>query len=308
MRKFVIVLAFLIGLTLVLGSSGNFRAYTSTRTVDFSVVSGNNSYVGYMCSSPVMLNASSGVDFRALTVMNLMDKPISFYVTLNDSSLPEGLHAEVDGSVHTLEPGQSMDVAGGFSADSDVPNGTYEVPLTIHAYWDGGSALIKDCSMFVRITRPTYILTKAIVGGRYTYRAGETYTIVMQLNFTNNGPAGDFVIFDSIPYGNNTATHHINVSSIVLRPLSGYVDVNVNDSCGCYHYCHCCGCCHHGPKTAFKWHVHVRHGETVSLDIVMTATFHRHGEYILNCGAHLCGTDVSSNKIVVKVVGRCSRC
>ncbi|WP_457741980.1 COG1470 family protein [Thermococcus sp.] len=292
MRRLVIVLAFLTGLMLVLGSSGNFRTYTSTRTFEFSVVNGNDSYVGYMCSPLVTLNASSGVEFRAVTVMNLMDKPISFYVTLNGSSLPKGLLAGVDNSVYTLEPGESMTVAGGFSADSYVPNGTYEVPLMIHAYWDGGSALIKDCSVFVKIVRPTYVLTKAIVGGRYTYRTGENYTVVMQLNFTNNGPEGNFIITDYIPMaGKNVVTHPSEP-----EPSKGVVDPQLP---GCS--CHCAG-------MKITWRVHVEHGETVTLEIPVQVFFSKKGHYTLNCGAHLCGTNVRSNRIVVKVVGGCSRC
>ncbi|WP_297074116.1 hypothetical protein [Thermococcus sp.] len=284
MRKFVLPITFLLGLLFIVGSSGNFRAYTTSRSVEFGVVSGDNSYIAYRClSDPVPVNSSSGVEFTAVTVENLMDRPITIHVESDGSSLPPGLSAGVDGSTYTLEPGQSASIGGNFSAGNNAGEGIYEVPLTVYAEWDGGSARIGDCSMYASVERPTYVLRKAIVGRVYVYPVGEWNSITLQLNFTNNGEEGDFVIKDSIPNPSWRAFYVVGLP----RPSSGRADLMMN-------HCHC-GC----SGWTIVWRVHVARGETVTLNMPMEAIFFSPGSYILNCGAHLCGTDVVSNKITV---------
>ncbi len=287
MRKFILITTFLLGLLLIVGSSGNFRAYTASRSAEFEVVGGSDSYIAYRClSEPVPVNASSGVEFTAITVENLMDRPITFHVEGNYSSLPDGLSGSVNGSTYTLEPGESVTIGGSFSADDDVDDGTYEVPLTVYAEWDGGSAELKDCSMYAKVEKPTYVLRKAIVGDVYNYTVWNWYSITLQLNFTNNGPEGDFVIKDFIPYPRSAfyIVHHPEASS-------GDADMHFRvGHCGCWGW-------------LIVWHVHVAHGETVTLNIPMSVIFYCPRDYVLNCGAHLCGTDVVSNKITVHVTG-----
>ncbi len=288
MRKFVLLTTFLLGLLLIVGSSGNFRTYTASRSVEFGVVGGNESYIAYRClSDPVPVSASSGVEFTAITVENLMDRPITFYVEGDYSALPEGMKASVDGSSHTLGPGESVAIGGGFSVDGDITDGTYGVPLTVYAEWDGGSAQIKDCSMYASVERPTYVLKKAIVGDIYTYSLFVWNNITLQLNFTNNGPEGDFVIKDFIPNPGWKAVYVVGLP----QPSSGNVDLLF----GSRH----CGC----SGWMIVWHVHVAHGETVTLNIPMGVVFFCRGDYVLNCGAHLCGADVVSNKITIHVTG-----
>ncbi|NJE54599.1 hypothetical protein [Thermococcus sp. 21S9] len=288
MRKFVLLTTFLLGLLLIVGSSGNFRAYTASRSVEFGVVGGNDSYIAYRClSDPVPVNASSGVEFTAITVENLMDRPITFHVAGNYSGLPDGLSGDVDSSTYTLDPGESVSIGGSFSADDDVEDGTYGVPLTVYAEWDGGSAQIKDCSMYASVERPTYVLKKAIVGDVYTYSLFAWNDITLQLNFTNNGPEGDFVIKDFIPNPGWKAVYVVGLP----QPSSGNADLLLSvGHCGCSGW-------------MIVWHVHVAHGETVTLNIPMGAVFFCKGDYVLNCGAHLCGADVVSNKITVHVTG-----
>ena len=294
MRKLVIFTAFLLGLLLIVGSSGNFRAYTSQRSAEFKVVNGSNSYVAYRClSDPVPVNASSGVEFTAITVENLMDKLITVHVVGDYSSLPDGLNGSVDGSTYTLEPGESISIGGSFSTGDEVASGTYGVPLTVYAQWDGGSAELRDCSMYAKVEQPTYVLKKAIVGGVYNYTVGELYSITLQLNFTNNGPDGDFVIKDVIPNPGWRAVYLVGLP----QPSSGNADMLI----GVGH----CGC----AGWVIVWHVHVAHGETVTLNIPMDVVFFCNGNYVLNCGAHLyrCGTHskthVVSNGITVHVTG-----
>ncbi|WP_297548962.1 hypothetical protein [Thermococcus sp.] len=283
MRKFLPLIAFLLGLLFIVGSSGNFQAYTSSRDVEFGVVGGDNSYIAYRClSDPVPVNASSGVEFTAVTVENLMDRPITIHVEADGSSLPRGLSGDVDSSTYTLEPGESVAVGGNFSVDEDVTDGTYGVPLTVYAEWDGGSARIGDCSMYASVETP-YVLVKSIVGGVYFYPVGEWNSITLQLNFTNNGEEGDFVIMDSIPNPGWRAFYVVGLP----RPSSGRADLMMD-------HCHC-GC----SGWRIVWRVHVARGETVTLNIPLEAVFLSPGSYTLNCGAHLCGTDVVSNKITV---------
>ncbi len=288
MRKVMIFTAFLLGLLLIMGSSGNFRAYTSQRSAEFTVVNGSNSYVAYRClSEPVPVNASSGVDFTAIIVENLMDKLITVHVVGDYSNLPDGLNGSVDSSTYTLEPGESVSIGGSFSTGDEVTSGTYGVPLTVYAQWEGGSAELRDCSMYAKVEQPTYVLKKGIVGGVYEYTVGEWYTITLQLNFTNNGPDGDFVIKDVIPNPGWRAFYLVGPP----QPSSGNADMFISAG-----HCGCAG-------WLIVWHVHVAHGETVTLNIPMEAVFFCSGNYILNCGAHLCGTHVVSNRITVHVAG-----
>jgi len=288
MRKFVLFMTFLLGLLLIVGSSGNFRAYTASRSVEFEVVGGNDSYIAYRCpSDPILVNASSQVEFTAITVENLMDRPVTFHVEGDYSTLPRGMNASVDDSSYTLEPGESVAISGDFSVEDDVTDGTYGVPLTVYTEWDGGSARIEDCSMYAEVSRPTYVLKKAIVGDVYTYSPFVWNDITLQLNFTNNGPEGDFVIKDFIPDPGWKAIYTVGLP----QPGSGNADLLLNVG-----YCGCSG-------WTIVWHVHVAHGETVTLNIPMEAVFFCGGDYVLNCGAHLCGADVVSNKITVHITG-----
>jgi len=288
MRKFILFTSFLLGLLLIVGSSGNFREYTSQRDADFAVVDGNDSYIAYHCfQEPVMLNASSGVEFTAVRLENLMDRTITVRVVGDYSGLPEGINGSVDGSTYTLEPGEEVSIGGSFSAGDDVENGTYGVPLMVYAEWNGGSAELRDCSMYVTVRRPTYVLRKGIVGDVYNYTTKKVYRITLQLNFTNNGPAGDFVVKDFIP---NPGWRAIYVP-LPPEPTAGNVSYIVGFSC-----CRCSG-------VMIVWRVHVAHGATVTLNIPMEVVFFRKGNYTLNCGAHLCGTHVVSNRVTVHVTG-----
>jgi len=281
MRWFMLIFALLLGFILIGGSSGNFRAYSTDRGAEFGVVDGNDSYIAYRCSSnPIRVNASSTMEFEAITLENLMDRPVTLHVETDGSGLPEGLNADVDGSTYTLDPGEEVSIGGSFSAGT-VEDGIYGVPLTVYAEWDGGSARIEDCSMYAEVEGPTYSLTKEVVGGNYTYPVGRN-ALTLRINFTNNGPEGDFVVRDVIP-GRADVVYHLQ------RPVpsSGWVHFGLGH-CGCWF---------------IVWRVHVAQGETVTLEIPIEVLFSRPGDYVLNLGARLCGTDTVSNKITVHVIG-----
>ncbi|ACS32998.1 COG1361 family protein [Thermococcus gammatolerans] len=308
MRRIVMFFVMFLGLLLVVGSSGNFREYGADRIVKMAIVDGNDSYVSYSCSGSVIyMNKSSSVQFTAMTLSNSMNKTMSVRVEGDFSSLPEGLSGSVNDSWHTLDVGESVVIEGNFSADDNAISGTYTVPLTVYAEWDGGSAELKECSITVSLNSPKYVLRKGIVGGVYNYTSGD-YTIVLQLNFTNNGPSGEFIIWDKIPshlcsrcLGTcHWATANVTVESTsatagtVLRPPT-------NISCGCHNIFNCCA------GDLIGWRVHVSHGETVTLEMTLNVSFKVPSgcvaNFTLNRGAHLCGTCLRSNKISVTVTG-----
>jgi len=287
----------LLGLLLVAGSSGNFRSYLSERTVSVGLVTGENAYVSYICrDEPVYMNKSSGVRYTALTLRNLMDAQISFHVSGDYSGLPEGLNGSVDGSEYYLNPGESVEINATFSATYDVASGNYTVPLTIYAEWEGGSAELRDCSLRVEVENPAYVLKKGLVGKLQEYSLGN-HTLVLQLNFTNNGPGGGFEIVDFVPtlfHSHGSVVGNATVKEVSASRGSVLMDLNCSTTCGNPCWCHC---------LPIIWHVYVDHGETVTLEITLRASFHAPGDYVLNCGAHLCGTSVVSEGVTIHVTG-----
>ncbi|WP_148258709.1 hypothetical protein [Thermococcus sp. AM4] len=304
MRRLVLFFVMFLGLLLVVGSSGNFREYGADRIVKLAIVDGNDSYVSYSCSgSIVYMNRSSSVQFTAITLFNSMNETMSVRVEGDFSGLPDGLSGNVDDSWHTLDAGDGVVIEGNFSADADAVSGTYTVPLTVYAEWNGGSAELKDCSIRVSLSSPEYVLRKGIVGGVYNYTSGN-HTIVLQLNFTNNGPSGDFVIWDRVPPYHcfrcpgtcNHSSAHVTIKStsaslgtVILNPPAGF------------------SCCNCHARNCVVWRVHVPHGETVTLEITLDVSFDVPSgcvaRFTLNKGAHLCGTNVRSNKVIVTVNG-----
>lgn len=284
MRKFMLLTAFLLGLVLIVGSSGNFRAYTAKRNAEFDIVSGNDSYIGCRCLQwPISVNAGSSVEFTALTVENRMDRPITFHVEGDYSALPEGISGSVDGSVYTLEPGDSAPIMGTFSADGYVGDGAYEVPLTVYADWDGGSAKIETCSMNVTsIGGPT--IKKELLSGDtevplYTYQQW-----VFRITVTNHGAARNLTIKDVVG-------GEFEIDSI--SPSAGNYTVN-----------------QHGASTHILWDVELSAGGSAYLDVTVHTKinpagkqeFTSCGTYSLNDGAEILGYGIVSNGILIRAV------
>jgi hypothetical protein len=244
MRTLLLLVTFLLGVLLIVGSSGNFRAYTAERPTTVGIVSGENSYVAYRClGSQVNLEAGEGVEFIAVTVQNLMDREINVHIEADFSELPEGISGEVDGSIRGLEPGESADFEARIESDEYDEGGTYEIPLTIYAEWDGGSARIEACSILVHISSREFILTKRLISGNESFPVNTPQEWVMELSFRNNGEDGEFLIFDFV----NPALFSID-------------EVEVSDG-RLYTWTH------HSTTGVILWAVNVTRGETVTMRI-----------------------------------------
>ena len=284
MRKLILLTVFLLGLVLIVGSSGNFRAYTAGRSAEFDVVSGNDSYVGYQCLQwPISVNAGSSVEFTALTVENQMDRPITFHVEGDYSALPEGISGSVDGSIYTLEPGDSAPITGTFSVEDDVEDGTYGVPLTVYADWDGGSATIETCYMNMTSRRgPT--IEKVLLSGNtevplYTYQQW-----AFRITITNRGAARNLTIKDVVG-------GEFEIDSI--SPSTGSYTVS-----------------QHGASNHILWDVELSANGSAYLDVAIHTKlnpagrqeFTSCGTYSLNDGAEILGYGIVSNGITVRAV------
>ncbi|NJE62016.1 hypothetical protein [Thermococcus sp. 21S7] len=287
MRTMLFLIALLMGAMLIVGSSGNFRAYTANRSAVVGIVSGENSYVAYHClDSPVSINAGEGVDFIAITVQNLMDRPISVHVEADFSNLPSGVTGDIDGSEKTIDPGESAGFGASIESDEYAEGGLYEVPITIYADWDGGSAVIEACSLVVQISAQELIITKTLISGNRSFPVNTPQEWVMEIKFRNNGEDDEFLISDFV----DPVFFKIDSIEISKGRLYDWT--------------------HYEVTGVVLWGVNVTHGETVTMRIHVSNVMwcfpcfgyiystNMPGEYTLNCGAcvmkmpsreHCCG-------------------
>jgi len=199
MKGTLLVAALLLGVILVVGSSGNFRVYTADRATNFDVVSGEESYVGFACpSGTVNVETGAEADFRLVTVRNLMDVPMVVHVEADFSGLPEGTNGSLDEPNAILQPGEETNFTANVRVGNFSDGGLYEIPVTIHATWNGGSAEVEACSALLNVSADPIVVEKRLVLGNRTFPVNTPQRWVMEVRVKNNGEAGDFTVMDFV--------------------------------------------------------------------------------------------------------------
>ncbi len=309
--------ALVLGALLVVGSSGNFRGYNSTREVAFTVVPHDREYVGFVCeegyAAVITVDPNSGQDFNALTVMNYLpeDKDVDIALYPDYSGLPGGLSVSIetdDGTPVTLAPGEEYTFLGHVSS-GDVEPGEYIIPMDMYATWDGGGASISTCPIKLIVTgRPR--IEKILLSGNTSDIPMKTFQKwTFQIVVTNpTGEALDLTITDTIPAEFNVSLPETAASA------GSYMFWPANDG-GCGH----CGGHHEGhhgtpPATKMEWNVTVPAGGSEHLNVTIFTRvnggcqqeFTSCGPHPLNNGAEIKGYGIVSNQLWVSVA--CNGC
>jgi len=295
MRTLFLALAFVLGLLLVVGSSGNFHGYTSVRNVSVSIVPHDQEYVGFRCSdgysAVVTIGRNSTLDFDALTVMNYLpgDHDIFLILEPDYSSLPAGLGVEVEtenGLPAVLSPGEERTLAGRITAGNVTP-GVYVIPMALYAGWDGGSASLSPCPLKVVVAGdPT--IEKTLVFGNATVGRGARGPWTFRITVTNpTSEPLELTVTDTIPMDFRIVPGGIGASS-------GFYFITPS-GCGC----------RRGVRLV--WYVRVPAGGSEHIDVTVRAG---HcglscGTHALNSGARIEEYGIESNGLEVRVV--CNR-
>ncbi|ASJ01216.1 hypothetical protein A3K92_06835 [Thermococcus gorgonarius] len=302
MRMTFIFIALVLGTLLVVGSSGNFRSYSSTREVAVTVVPHDKEYLGFTCdggyAAVVTLRANSYLYFDALNVTNnlLEDEPVSITLYPDYSGLPGGLDVSIetdDGNPVTLVSGEEHTFQGYVIAGNVAP-GEYVVPVSMGAVWDGGGASISTCPIkIVVVGDPT--INKTLLSGNTSDIPMKTFQRwTFRIEVTN--PAGedlDLTIADTIPA-------EFNVSLAETSASSGSYSFSPANGGG------------HGysmPATKMEWNVTVPAGGSEHIDVMIFTRvnngnqqeFTSCGDYPLNNGAEIKGYGIVSNGLNVSV-------
>lgn len=284
MRTLFFLTTFILGALLIIGSSGNFKTYTSERAAWVNVVSGEDSYIAYRCiENPLIIDAGSNVEFVAVTVENKMNVPISVHITADFSNLPLGAVGSVEDTVKTLDPGEIAQFRGNIESAPFASGGPYEVPVTVYAEWDGGDAKIEACSINVMFSGGPTIEKELICGNTevptHTYQEWR-----FRIKVTNPGIARNLTIKDVV-------RGEFGIDSIA--PSTGNYTV-----------------IQHGASHHIIWDVELDADETAYMDVTIHTKlnpagkqeFTSCGEYSLNDGAEIVGYDIVSNSITVHAI------
>ena len=307
MRVAFIFIALVLGVLLVIGSSGNFRGYSSTREVAISVVSHDREYLGFACddeyAAVVTLRANSHLDFDALTVTNNLpeDKVVSIVLYPDYSGLPLGLRVILesdDGNPMALDPGEGYTFQGQVTVGNVAP-GEYVIPVSMQVTWDGGGASISTCPMkIVVVGDPT--IRKTLLSGNTSGIPLKTFQKwTFRIEVTN--PTGEdlnLTIADTIPAEFNVSLAETSASAGTYR----FWPANVG---GCGH----CGGHHGAPATKMEWNVTIPAGGSEYMDVTIFTRvnngnqqeFTSCGCYTLNEGAVIKGYGIVSNGLRVSV-------
>ena len=292
-RTLFMILALVLGLLLMVGSSGNFQGYGSSRDVSVRVVPHDQEYVGFRCSdgyaAVVTVSPNSTVDFNALTVMNYLPGNHEVELTLEPdySSLPAGLDVEIEtenGFPAVLSPGEERTLTGSVTAGNVTP-GTYVIPLSLYAEWDGGSASLSPCPVKMVVPgEPT--IEKTLVFGNATVGRRARGPWTFRITVTNpTQEALDLTITDAVPRGFRVVPGGVDASS-------GYYFLR-RGGCGCRR------------STRLIWYVRVPAGGSEYIDVtVMSASLCglSCGTHTLNSGARIEGYGIESNGLSVRAV------
>jgi hypothetical protein len=114
MKVVFILAALVLGVLLLVGSSGNFRGYESTRDVTIKIVPPNDEHMSFGCedgySATVVVDKFSAEYFSVINVTNNLptnsEVQITLYPDYSDLPLQLGVFIESDTGIPiTLSPG-----------------------------------------------------------------------------------------------------------------------------------------------------------------------------------------------------------
>ncbi len=306
MKRVFFFVALVLGALLVVGSSGNFNSYNSTRMTTVEVVPHDKEYIGFVCDGgyiPVIVETNSEMGFDALTIMNYLPENKDVDVTLypDYSSLPAELDVFIEtgnGVPVTLAPGEEYTFQGHVNAGNVGP-GEYILPVDIYATWEGGGASISACPIKLIVVNGPQI-QKILLSGNTSGIPLETYQEwVFQIVVTNPTEEDlELTITDTVPA-------EFNVSLARTTSSAGtyiFWEANVGG-------CHNCGGHHSQPATKMEWNVTVAAGGSEHMNVtIFTRTnggnhqeFTSCGSHPLNEGAEIKGYGIVSNGLWVSV-------
>lgn len=296
MRKLIpVVLLLLLSSLIVIGSSGTFVYFNAEREIKVAVVPHDKEYLSFMCydgyAATVIVDQNSELTFDALTVGNYLNEleTVDIWLDPDYSNLPSGAEMWIeseDGIARPIASQEYYTFWGNISVGNADP-GTYEVPITLYATWDGGDAVIETCPIKVIILSGPEI-RKILLSGNTTNIPLKTYQEwVFQINVTNGGTPQNLTITDIIP---------------------GEFDVNLSKtsaSKGTYNFTR------HGKSDHLEWNVELGSGESAHMNITIFTRwvetgqggkweFTTCGNYSLNEGAEIVGYGIVSNNITVE--------
>lgn len=296
MRKLIpVILLLLLSSLIVIGSSGTFVYFNAEREVKVAVVPHDEEYLSFMCyngyAATVIVDQNSELTFDALTIGNYLNEleTVNIWLDPDYSNLPSGAEMWIESEDGVSRPIASQEYYtfwGNISVGNADP-GTYEVPITLYATWDGGDAVIETCPIRVKILSGPKI-EKVLLSGNETNIPLKTYQEwVLQINVTNGGTAQNLTIEDVIP---------------------GEFDVDLNrtsTSKGTYNFTR------HGKSDHLEWNVELGPGENAHMDITISTRwvetgkdgqweFTSCGNYSLNKGAEIVGYGIVSNSLTVE--------
>jgi len=298
MRKLIpVILLMLLSSLIVIGSSGTFIYFNAEREVKVAVVPHDEEYISFMCydgyAATVIVDQNSELTFDALTIGNYLNelKTVNIWLDPDYSNLPSGVEMWIeseDGITRSIDSQEYYTFWGNISVGNADP-GTYEVPITLYATWDGGDAVIETCSIKVVILSGPKI-RKILLSGNTTNIPLKTYQEwVFQIEVKNSGTAQNLTIKDVIP---------------------GEFDVDLNRtsaSKGSYNFTR------HGKSDHLEWNVELGPGERAHMNITISTRwvktgkcgkweFTSCGSYNLNEGARIVEYGIVSNSLVVSTV------
>ncbi|WP_297068654.1 hypothetical protein [Thermococcus sp.] len=305
--------ALVLGVLLVVGSSGNFRGYNSTREVAFTVVPHDREYVSFMCdggyAAVITVGPNSEQDFNALTVTNylLEDKNVDIALYPDYSNLPGGLSVSIEtdaGIPVTLAPGEEYTFLG-HVITGNVDPGEYLIPVEMYATWEGGGASISTCPIKL-IVEGAPKIEKILLSGNTSDIPMKTYQKwTFQIVITNPTDEDlNLTVTDTIP-----AEFNVSLPETIAS-AGNYRFWPANDGgCG-----HCGG--HHGtrPATKMEWNVTVPAGWSEHINVTVFTRvnsggqqeFTTCGHHQLNEGAKIKDYGIVSNSLWVSVA--CNEC
>lgn len=228
------------------------------------MVSGENSYVGFTCpTEPVEVETGSEAKFTLISVRNFMDVPIVVHIEADFSSLPKGVNGTVNEPNAILQPEEETYFQASVEVGNFTDGGLYEIPVTIYATWDGGSAEIDACSGVLKVSADPLVIEKHLAFGNWTFPVNTHQRWVMEVRFKNNGDAEDFTVID-----------------FVNPLLFEVMDVTVSKGTPTW------------GAGLITWDVHLERGETATMTITVENLYWWHhcstscaGNYVLNKGA-----------------------
>lgn len=288
--KAIIVLVFLMGgAFLIVGSSGNFREYSSSRAASVMVVSHEDEYVGFNCSdgeiaSVTVLNGGEGNDFDVMTLENQLITNEYVSITLEPaySYVPAGVYLDVESGTGTpvdIAPGDSHTFGGHVTASSATP-GEYYVSVTIYATWDGGGAVIESCPVKITVLDDPRI-TKTLLSGNTSDIPLKTYQVwTFQIEVSNPTDNDlNLMVRDTIPAEFNVSISGVSASSGTYSfwaANQGNGNGNGNSQNGNSH-----------PATKMKWEVLVPAGGSEHINVtIFTRVNNGNQQEFTSCGTY----------------------